>query len=115
MTAPLLALLGLLAGAETGRTATAVFAGGCFWGVESVFEHVRGVVRATAGYAGGTVPRPTYELVGTGTTGHAEAVEVEYDPAVVSYRELLEVFFRVAHDPTSRDRQGPDEGPEYRP
>jgi len=96
------------------RDATAVFAGGCFWGVESVFEHVRGVRSATAGYSGGSVADPSYELVSTGGTGHAESVRVVYDPSVVTYRQLLEVFFRVAHDPTTRDRQGPDEGSQYR-
>ena len=83
----------------------AVFAGGCFWGVESVFEHVRGVRIAESGYAGGTLASPSYEQVSTGTTGHAESVRVVFDPSVVSYRQLLEIFFAVAHDPTSRDRQ----------
>jgi peptide-methionine (S)-S-oxide reductase len=92
----------------------AVFAGGCFWGVQWVFEHVQGVTSVVSGYSGGTVPNPTYELVGSGTTGHAESVLVTYDPAVVSYRQLLDVFFRVAHDPTTRDRQGPDVGSDYR-
>jgi peptide-methionine (S)-S-oxide reductase len=96
------------------REATAVFAGGCFWGVEWVFEHVRGVRSAVAGFSGGTVASPSYEQVNSGSTGHAESVLVTYDPTVVSYRQLLEVFFRVAHDPTSRDRQGPDVGPDYR-
>jgi peptide-methionine (S)-S-oxide reductase len=96
------------------RLASAVFAGGCFWGVEWVFEHVRGVQSVVAGYSGGTVASPTYEQVNTGRTGHAESVKVTYDPAVVSYRQLLEVFFRVAHDPTTRDRQGPDAGSDYR-
>ena len=96
------------------RRAEAVFAGGCFWGVQWVFEHVRGVTAVVSGYSGGKVANPTYELVGTGTTGHAESVRVSYDPSVVSYRQLLEVFFRVAHDPTTRDRQGPDVGSDYR-
>ena len=96
------------------REASAVFAGGCFWGVGSVFEHVRGVRSATSGYSGGSVPDPSYELVETGGTGHAESVRVVYDPAQVSYRQLLEVFFLVAHDPTTRDRQGPDAGSQYR-
>ncbi len=101
--------------ARTGRTEeVAVFAGGCFWGVESVFEHVRGVRVAESGYAGGSLASPSYEQVGSGTTGHAESVRVAFDPAVISYRQLLEVFFTVAHDPTSRDRQGPDAGAEYR-
>ncbi len=96
------------------REATAVFAGGCFWGVEWVFEHVRGVRSAVAGYSGGATVAPTYEQVGSGATGHAESVRIVYDPAEVSYRQLLEVFFLVAHDPTTRDRQGPDVGPDYR-
>lgn len=94
--------------------ATAVFAGGCFWGVEWVFEHVRGVRSVEAGYSGGSVAAPTYEQVGTGTTGHAESVRIVYQPSEVSYRQLLEVFFLVAHDPTTRDRQGPDVGSDYR-
>jgi peptide-methionine (S)-S-oxide reductase len=93
---------------------TAVFAGGCFWGVEAVFRHVKGVTRAVSGYAGGMMVKPTYEQVGTGRTGHAESVEVTYDPAQVSYGQLLAVFFSVAHDPTQKDRQGPDVGPQYR-
>jgi peptide-methionine (S)-S-oxide reductase len=101
-------------GVGQSHQATAVFAGGCFWGVESVFEHVRGVRSATAGYSGGSVADPSYELVETGGTGHAESVRVVYDPAEVSYRQLLEVFFLVAHDPTTRDRQGPDAGSQYR-
>ncbi len=108
----------LLAGPSPGlgqaREASAVFAGGCFWGVESVFEHVRGVRSATSGYSGGSVVDPPYELVSGGGTGHAESVRVVYDPAEVSYRQLLAVFFLVAHDPTTRDRQGPDAGPQYR-
>jgi peptide-methionine (S)-S-oxide reductase len=103
-----------LAGPVPAQTAEAVFAGGCFWGVQWVFEHVRGVTSVVSGYSGGEVPNPTYELVGTGTTGHAESVVVTYDPSVVSYRQLLEIFFRVAHDPTTRDRQGPDVGSDYR-
>jgi peptide-methionine (S)-S-oxide reductase len=92
----------------------AVFAGGCFWGVQWVFEHVKGVTSVISGYSGGAVPNPTYELVGTGRTGHAESVLVTYDSTVVSYRQLLDIFFRVAHDPTTRDRQGPDVGSDYR-
>lgn len=94
--------------------ATAVFAGGCFWGIEAVFEHVRGVVRATSGYAGGSVADPSYEDVSSGETGHAESVEVVYDSTQVSYATLLEIFFTVAHDPTELDRQGPDVGTQYR-
>lgn len=91
-----------------------MFAGGCFWGVQWVFEHVRGVTGVVAGYSGGKVFNPTYEQVNTGRTGHAESVRVTYDSSVVSYRQLLEVFFLVAHDPTTRDRQGPDVGSDYR-
>ena len=93
---------------------TAVFAGGCFWGVEAVFRHVKGVTRAVSGYAGGGEKTASYELVSTGMTGHAESVEVTYDPAQVSYGELLRIFFSVAHDPTQLNRQGPDYGTQYR-
>ena len=93
---------------------TAVFAGGCFWGIEGVFEHLKGVKYAESGYAGGTVPSPTYEDVSSERTGHAEAVRVVYDPVQVSYDQLLEVFFTVAHDPTELNRQGPDVGTQYR-
>ncbi len=93
---------------------TVVFAGGCFWGVQAVFQHVKGVASATSGYSGGSVDNPGYELVSTGATGHAEAVRVIYDPAEVSYATLMEVFFLVAHDPTQLDRQGPDVGTQYR-
>lgn len=93
---------------------TAVFAGGCFWGVQGVFEHVRGVRQAVSGYAGGPAAAASYELVSTGRTGHAESVKVVYDPAMVSYGTLLQVFFSVVHDPTQVDRQGPDNGPQYR-
>ena len=93
---------------------TVVFAGGCFWGVQAVYQHVNGVVSATSGYAGGKVARPSYEAVSTGNTGHAEVVRVVYDPAKVSYQQLLTVFFTVAHDPTELNRQGPDVGTQYR-
>ncbi len=92
---------------------TAVFAGGCFWGIEGVFDHVKGVQSATSGYSGGTVRNPSYELVSTGETGHAESVRVIYDPAQISYAQLLQIFFSV-HDPTQLNRQGPDVGTEYR-
>jgi len=95
-------------------TQVAVFAGGCFWGVDAVFKHVKGVSRVVSGYAGGKAETARYEDVGSGRTGHAEAVEVTYDPAVVSYGTLLKVFFTVAHDPTELNRQGPDVGTQYR-
>lgn len=93
---------------------TAVFAGGCFWGVDAVFKHVRGVTGVVSGYAGGSAATAHYELVSRGDTGHAEAVRVHFDPAQVSYRQLLRIFFSVAHDPTQLDRQGPDIGSQYR-
>ena len=92
----------------------AVFAGGCFWGVEAVFEHVRGVKQAVSGYAGGSRLTAHYQVVGSGRTGHAEAVKVTYDPRQVSYGQLLKVYFSVAHDPTQLNRQGPDRGTQYR-
>jgi peptide-methionine (S)-S-oxide reductase len=93
---------------------TAFFAGGCFWGVEAVFEHIKGVRVVTSGYSGGTKQTADYETVSGGETGHAEAVKVIYDPAQVSYEKLLKVFFSVAHDPTELNRQGPDTGTQYR-
>lgn len=99
--------------AESGNH-EAVFAGGCFWGMQGVFQHVKGVVSATAGYAGGSADSANYDAVSTGTTGHAESVRVIYDASKISYGRLLEIFFSVAHDPTKFDRQGPDEGPQYR-
>jgi peptide-methionine (S)-S-oxide reductase len=93
---------------------TAVFAGGCFWGIEAVFEHVKGVKDASSGYAGGSAADAEYETVSTGRTGHAESVKVVFDPAVVSYGQLLKVFFAVAHDPTQLNQQSPDHGPQYR-
>jgi peptide-methionine (S)-S-oxide reductase len=93
---------------------TAVFAGGCFWGIEAVFEHVKGVKSAVSGYAGGTVPNVSYEQVSSGETGHAESVQVVYDPSQVSYGKLLQIFFSVGHDPTQLNRQGPDRGTQYR-
>jgi len=92
----------------------AVFSGGCFWGVDAVFKHVKGVVKVTSGYAGGSATTAHYEIVSTGLTGHAESVEVVYDPSQVSYDDLLKVFFTVAHNPTELNRQGPDVGKQYR-
>jgi peptide-methionine (S)-S-oxide reductase len=100
------------AGAATSETA--VFAGGCFWGVQGVFQHVKGVTGAVSGYAGGDKRTAKYEEVGSGRTGHAEAVQVTYDPRVITYGRLLQILFSVAHDPTQLDRQGPDVGPQYR-
>jgi peptide-methionine (S)-S-oxide reductase len=94
--------------------ATAVLAGGCFWGIQGVYQHVNGVSSAVSGYSGGTKKNPSYEEVSTETTGHAESVRITYDPSVVSYGRLLQIFFSVAHNPTELDRQGPDEGPSYR-
>jgi peptide-methionine (S)-S-oxide reductase len=99
---------------DSATTETAVFAGGCFWGVDAVFKHVRGVTSVVSGYAGGGAATAFYPVVSTGLTGHAESVRVTYDPRQVSYRKLLEVFFAVAHDPTQLNRQGPDEGTQYR-
>ena len=128
----LLALLGTAAcNATTGATAlpdpavdapltagqgpqTAVLAGGCFWGVEGVFQHVKGVVDVTSGYSGGQASTAHYETVSTGRTGHAESVKITYDPSRISYGQLLKVYFSVAHDPTELNRQGPDEGTQYR-
>jgi peptide-methionine (S)-S-oxide reductase len=93
---------------------TAVLAGGCFWGVQGVFQHTAGVVNAVSGYAGGSKATATYPLVSTGATGHAEAVEIKYDPKRISYGKLLQIFFSVAHDPTQLNRQGPDSGTQYR-
>ncbi|HKE46294.1 MAG TPA: peptide-methionine (S)-S-oxide reductase MsrA [Steroidobacteraceae bacterium] len=97
-----------------GPMQTAVLAGGCFWGVQGVFQHLRGVKQALSGYAGGDKSTAEYETVSSGTTGHAESVQITYDPAVVSYGEILQVFFSVAHDPTQLNRQGPDYGSQYR-
>src|SRR6476469_5088032 len=93
---------------------TVVLAGGCFWGIQAVFEHVKGVSSATAGYSGGSPGTAQYETVSTGQTGHAESVRVVYDPSQVSFGQILKVFFSVAHDPTELNRQGPDEGTQYR-
>jgi peptide-methionine (S)-S-oxide reductase len=124
------ALGGLPAAAEAGRQipppvldqaaqgeaglATAVLAGGCFWGVQGVLQHTEGVVGAVSGYAGGSADTARYEMVGRGTTGHAEAVKITFDPRRISYGRLLQVYFSVAHDPTQLNRQGPDTGPQYR-
>ncbi len=100
--------------AQTPGQQTAVFAGGCFWGTQSVFERVKGVVATTAGYAGGSASTATYPQVTTETTGHAESVKVVYDPSKITYGQLLRIFFSVAHDPTQLNRQGPDVGTSYR-
>ncbi len=112
---------GIAAGAASAKpadpgtdTAIAVFAGGCFWGVDAVFKHVKGVTDVVSGYAGGNAATAHYEQVSDGDTGHAESVRVRFDPAQVSYRQLLQVFFSVAHDPTQLNRQGPDVGSQYR-
>jgi peptide-methionine (S)-S-oxide reductase len=109
---------GANAGAATastpGAVETAVLAGGCFWGVQGVFEHVKGVRRAVSGYAGGAADTANYETVSTGRTGHAESVEITYDPAQISYGRLLQIYFSVVHDPTELNFQGPDHGTQYR-
>jgi peptide-methionine (S)-S-oxide reductase len=114
--AKLLLFAPLLASPATAapRTETAVLAGGCFWGMELVFEHVKGVTDVVSGYAGGSARDANYEAVNSERTPHAEAVRITYDPSQVSYARLLQVFFAVAHDPTEVNRQGPDEGPSYR-
>jgi peptide-methionine (S)-S-oxide reductase len=99
---------------ENAGPQTAVLAGGCFWGVQGVFEHVRGVKRVLAGYAGGTEATAQYELVSGGGTDHAESVQIEFDPKMISYEQILQIFFSVALDPTQRNRQGPDMGRQYR-
>jgi peptide-methionine (S)-S-oxide reductase len=93
---------------------TAVIAGGCFWGIQAVFQHVKGVLDATSGYSGGAASTAEYELVGSGNTGHAESVKITYDSSQITYGQLLRVFFSVAHDPTELNRQGPDTGSQYR-
>src|SRR5437868_2338258 len=100
--------------AATSGEETAVFAGGCFWGVQAVFQHVKGVISATSGYSGGEAKTAEYEVVSTGSTGHAESVKVVFDPSQITYGELVHVFFSVAHDPIELNRQGPDEGTQYR-
>ena len=101
-------------GAASKHDDTAVFAGGCFWGVEAVFEQLTGVHRVLAGFAGGDALSAHYEIVSSGLTHHAESVQITYDPAQITYGRLLKIFFAVAHDPTQRNRQGPDSGPQYR-
>jgi peptide-methionine (S)-S-oxide reductase len=93
---------------------TTVVAGGCFWGIQAVFQHIKGVISATSGYSGGSAKTAEYEVVSTGRTGHAESVQIVFDPSQLTYGELLRVFFSVAHDPTQLNRQGPDEGAQYR-
>jgi len=100
--------------AKTPGQESAVVAGGCFWGVQAVFQHVKGVISATSGYSGGESKTAEYEVVSTGETGHAESVKIVYDPSQITYGQLLRVFFSVAHDPTQLNRQGPDEGTQYR-
>jgi len=100
--------------ADKGQQRTAVLAGGCFWGVQAVFQHLRGVTHAVSGYSGGSAWTAHYQVVSTGATGHAESVEVSYDPSQLTYGQLLRVFFSVAHDPTELNRQGPDQGTQYR-
>jgi len=112
--APLAALVPLAPLAAQTHRETAVLAGGCFWGIQNLFEHVKGVTRVVAGYAGGTAQTASYDQVSNETTGHAESVEIAFDPSVVSYETLLDVFFSVGHDPTELNRQGPDVGASYR-
>jgi peptide-methionine (S)-S-oxide reductase len=100
--------------AQTPGQESVVFAGGCFWGIQAVFQHVKGVISATSGYSGGEAKTAEYEVVSTGRTGHAESVKVVFDPSQITYGQLLHVFFSVAHDPTELNRQGPDEGTQYR-
>jgi len=99
---------------QTQGLETAVIAGGCFWGIQAVYQHVKGVANAVSGYAGGTQKDAQYETVSSGRTGHAESVKVTFDPKVVSYGKILQVYFSVAHNPTELNRQGPDSGPQYR-
>jgi peptide-methionine (S)-S-oxide reductase len=101
-----------LAGVQSEQTA--VIAGGCFWGIQAVFQHVKGVISATSGYSGGSPQNAKYELVSTGDTGHAESVKISYDPSQITYGQILRIFFSVAHDPTEWNRQGPDTGSQYR-
>ncbi len=107
-------LAGEVAAEPRAAQETAVFAGGCFWGVQGVFQHTKGVLNAVSGYSGGSQTTAHYEMIGTGLTGHAEAVQVTFDPKQVSYAQLLQIFFSVAHDPTQLNRQFPDRGTQYR-
>ncbi|QDD65365.1 peptide-methionine (S)-S-oxide reductase [Herbaspirillum seropedicae] len=100
--------------AASAPTETLVLAGGCFWGVQGVFQHTQGVLKAVSGYAGGKADTATYPMVSSGSTGHAEAVQVTYDPRKISFGQLLQIYFSVAHDPTQLNRQGPDQGTQYR-
>lgn len=100
--------------APASGTQTAVVAGGCFWGVQGVFQHTAGVINAVSGYAGGTKATADYQTVSSGRTGHAESVEIKYDPKKISYGKILQIYFSVVHDPTQLNRQGPDTGPQYR-
>ncbi len=102
------------AAASTDESQTVVLAGGCFWGVQAVFQHTKGVTKAVSGYAGGAKDTAHYQIVSNGTTGHAESVQVTYDPRQISYGRILQIYFSVAHDPTELNRQGPDEGTQYR-
>ncbi len=112
--APTAQVTALVGASKPSQPATATFAGGCFWGVQAVFQHTRGVLNAVSGYAGGDAATATYAQIGSGLTGHAEAVQITYDPAQISYAQLLQIFFSVAHDPTQINRQGPDVGTQYR-
>ena len=98
----------------TGAQEVAVFAGGCFWGVQGVFQHTKGVIQAVSGYSGGSKQTAVYEMIGSGLTGHAEAVQITFDPKQISYAQLLQIYFSVVHDPTQLNRQGPDRGTQYR-
>jgi peptide-methionine (S)-S-oxide reductase len=109
-----LACIVLGAAPASAQTEKVVLAGGCFWGMQAVFSDLKGVTATTAGYAGGNALTAHYEIVSTGQTGHAESVEITYDPSKISFKQLLDVYFLVAHDPTELDRQGPDEGSQYR-
>ena len=100
--------------ASSSSQQTAVLAGGCFWGIQAVFQHVKGVITATSGYSGGSAKNAEYEIVSTGETGHAESVRIVFDPSQITYGQLLHIFFSVGHDPTQLNRQGPDEGTQYR-